>query len=270
MTQLTTSYPSRTATNPKRERVDMSSSYPSEKVNHCIQDADTVKHHLAEFITAQGDISKFISLGENCSSAWYLKQLGLRDAAYPFDWIFSSPDIVVDCIENQFRSYLDKGLIQPNRDQSSAGHKIYHEHLFNHRNPIATEDDYGYVYRCCERFNALKNSNETCCFLITLINEPAKRPMWAKGFTKDFAMPTSQSVDSLTRLFNTVKAHCAGAKFVVVDHYTNSSNSTQAKQISDDVFWIEFHAEGNSTGVFFENKLDDFCFKLSLTGLFGK
>ena len=56
---------------------------------------------------------------------------------------------------------------------------------------------------------------------------------------------------------------------MVVDHYTNSNRASIAKKISDDVFLIEFHADGNSTGVFYENELDDFCIKLSLTGLYG-
>jgi hypothetical protein len=49
--------------------------------------------------------SEVISLGENCNSAWYIKQVGLKKSSYPFDWIYCSPEIINHCIKDSFKTY---------------------------------------------------------------------------------------------------------------------------------------------------------------------
>ena len=255
--------------NPSNNRTDMASSYTSVEVSRHIHEADKAKFQLSKFMGSVEKGTEFVSLGENCSSAWYLKQLGLKEGSYPFDWIFSSPDIVLDCINDKFEKYLDKELISPKDDQVSAGHFYYHSNLFNHRNPLASEDDYNYFKRCCNRFFELVNSQDHSCYLITLINEPSKRPGWAKGFTNQFHMPKDQSIETVSSLIENIKERNINSKFVIIDHYTNSNRPTISKKINDSVFLVEFYAGGESTGVFYKNQLDDFCFKLVLTGLYG-
>lgn len=52
-----------------------------------------------------------VSIGENCNSAWYLKETGNKNASYPYDWIFSSGEIVTHTIKDDFKSFLNKELI---------------------------------------------------------------------------------------------------------------------------------------------------------------
>jgi hypothetical protein len=250
-------------------RLDMTESYAADEISRLMTEANQAKFQLADFMGCDGVGTKIVSLGENCSSAWYIKQLGLKEASFPFDWIFSSPEIVLDCTNDRFEKYLDKSLIVPNRNNTSAGHSYYHKNLFNHRNPLASEDDYSYHKRCCDRFISLLESQDNACFLITLINEPSKRQGWAKGFTNHFLMPKSQTLDSVSELIESIKEKNVNSKFVIVDHYTDSKGFTISEKISEHVFLIKFHANGESTGVFFSNQLDDFRFKLILTGLYG-
>ena len=91
-----------------------------------------------------------VSLGQNCNSSWYLKETGNKEASYPFDWIFSSQKIVVDAINDRFESFIDKRNIISLWEK--AGNKIYHSSLFNHRNPVKSEEDYSYYKRVIERF----------------------------------------------------------------------------------------------------------------------
>ena len=93
-----------------------------------------------------------ISLGENCTTAWYLKQVGIKKYSYPFDWVFSSPEIVEHCIKDNFKSYLNKELIKPIDNGMAAGHFFYHNKMFSHRNPLATTNDSDYYVRCVDRF----------------------------------------------------------------------------------------------------------------------
>lgn len=261
------SKPSHNSTN---DRVDMTSPYSSAQVTLRIKETDIVKSQLAEFMGNNIEGTTFVSLGENCSSAWYLKQIGLKEASYPFDWIFSSPEIVLDCINDNFKKYLNRKFIIPKRNNTSAGHSYYHENLFNHRNPLSSEDDYRYLQRCCNRFIEILESQNSCCYLITLINEPSKRPGWANGFTKTFSMPKNQNLETVSKLIKGITDRNKESKFIIIDHYTNSELSTTSRKVSDDVFFIEFHANAKSTGVFYVDPLDDFCFKQALVGLYGK
>lgn len=254
---------------PSDNRIDMASFCSSVELSRLIGEANQTRSQLSDFISDDMEGCKFVSLGENCSSAWYLKQLGLKEASYPFDWIFSSPDIVFDCINDRFEKYLDKKFIVPKNNSTSAGHSYYHDDFFNHRNPLASDDDYNYHKRCCNRFIELVESKNNVCYLITLINEPSKRPGWAKGFNNKFPMPENQNLETVSKLIRRIKDRNKSSKFVVVDHYTNSNHPTISKIIRDNVFFVEFHASGKSTGVFYPNQLDDFRFKLILSGLYG-
>jgi len=51
---------------------------------------------------------KFISIGTYCSTAYILKVNNLRTESYPFDYIFSSLEIVKHCINDKFNIFLDK------------------------------------------------------------------------------------------------------------------------------------------------------------------
>lgn len=54
---------------------------------------------------------EFISIGPYCAAADILKQNCLRNQAYPFDYIFSSLEMVMHCINDKFQIFLDKNTI---------------------------------------------------------------------------------------------------------------------------------------------------------------
>ncbi len=254
--------------NTKTPRFDMA---------RCAHEADTqfvakskdAQFAIQNFVGSKGLDSTFISLGENCSSAWYLKQVGLKRASYPFDWIFSSPEIVMDCIDDEFEKYLDKSFIEPKEDSMSAGHAYYHSNFFNHRNPLKSEKDYSYYERCCQRFLHTLNSKESIFYLITLINEPSKRPKWANGFLYDFSMPINHDCKSIIPLFDKLKSINKNIRLIVVEHYTDTNRDIEVINMGSDLINIKFNAFGNSTGVFYRDDLDDYCFKIIMTGLHG-
>jgi hypothetical protein len=53
-----------------------------------------------------------ISLGGCCTIASVLRETGLRRAAYPFDWMFSTFDAVYKSIEDDFRLFLDPATLK--------------------------------------------------------------------------------------------------------------------------------------------------------------
>ena len=77
-----------------------------------------------------------ISLGPNCGVSLILDRLGLRLAAYPFDWLYSSLAMVEHCVDDDFRTFLDAGQIDPLRKRQS-NHRFYLDtfnvvRVFNH------------------------------------------------------------------------------------------------------------------------------------------
>ena len=85
-----------------------------------------------------------ISIGENCNSSWYLKETGNKSLSYPFDWLFTSPKVIYDIVNNNFDTFLNKKYIVEKKNKISAGHTLYHDSLFNHKNPLKSSKDFFY------------------------------------------------------------------------------------------------------------------------------
>jgi hypothetical protein len=226
-----------------------------------------VKDELHQFVSVQEKRTVFISLGQNCSTSWYLKQANLKRESYPFDWIFSSPEIILDCMQDRFQKFLDKSLIVEHEEKQTAGHSVYHQNLFNHRNPLLSEEDYAYYQRCCSRFLQEMESNRPKVYVMTLINEPDKRKLWAQGFNQRFMMPTNQDETSVENVIQYLHQYDAEAKFIIVDHYTEGERTVWSRQVSEHVMFVLFKAGGSNNGVRYLDKVDDKCFKLILSGL---
>ena len=105
-------------------------------------------------------------------------------------------------------------------------------------------------------------------FIITLINEPHKRPGWANGFSQRFKMPRAQNYRTIKALSDHIKKINARSQFIVVDHYTNQSRTAKCRIIDASMFTILFSGGGNSTGVYYCDPIDDFCYKLIMSGLY--
>ena len=48
---------------------------------------------------------EIVSLGSNCAVAYQLKELQLRNQAYPFDWAKVSLNSLIKVLENNFTDY---------------------------------------------------------------------------------------------------------------------------------------------------------------------
>ena len=46
-----------------------------------------------------------IPIGSDCGVAELLKKYNLRNASYPFDWIFSTPVMIQHCINDDFKTF---------------------------------------------------------------------------------------------------------------------------------------------------------------------
>ena len=133
---------------------------------------------------------KFISIGPYCSTTDILKENNLRTEAYPFDYIFSSLEIVKHCLNDKFMIFLDKKYYMYGNCKKSTRHSFYcnfldtpllQQHhikfnyskdykvsegnLFNHHNLIDDNDNYEKFKRRCERLLNLIEKNEKIVFV---------------------------------------------------------------------------------------------------------
>jgi hypothetical protein len=129
--------------------------------------------------TSKIEINFAVSLGFTCFSAEYLRKFGLRLSAYPFDWIHSHPQMIIDCLDNNFANFLNKQHFYGNAHEKHCRHTIYDTDLplfthhrpptFFHHNPLVPTDA-NYYLRCVGRFRTLLKKPGAKLFMITLIN----------------------------------------------------------------------------------------------------
>lgn len=130
---------------------------------------------------------KFISIGPNCATADILKSYNVRTEAYPFDYIFSSLEMVKHCIHDKFNIFLDKKYYKNGIHGGSTRHTFYcgfldtpimlkhhmkHNgwntmdwkpssgNLFNHHDLIKDNGNYEKFKRRCERLLSVIENNE--------------------------------------------------------------------------------------------------------------
>jgi hypothetical protein len=129
--------------------------------------------------TGKIEINFAVSLGFTCFSAEFLRKYKLRLAAYPFDWLYSHPQMIVDCLDNNFSNFLNKKYFNGDPGQNHCRHNLYDTSLaifpyhlpptFYHHNPL-NQVDANYHLRCVGRFRNLLKKSGAKLFLITLIN----------------------------------------------------------------------------------------------------
>ncbi len=120
-----------------------------------------------------------VSLGTHCYASWLLQDMGLRRSSSPFDWLFSSPELITHCLQDDFATLLDRGHHEQFGVHRQALHRFYNTGfgtqappmgeppLFFHHNPT-TDDDHARLVRGVERFRRLLDSGDETLFLMVV------------------------------------------------------------------------------------------------------
>ena len=207
-----------------------------------------------------------VSIGENCNTSWYLKETNNKKASYPYDWIFTSPEIISHSIRDEFHSFLDKNMIVEIK-KNRAGHAMYHSSLFNHKNP-RQQKEFDYYRRAVDRFlKLLKNKENAILFVCTVLQEYEKRGSWKKGFNRDFELPNNQTFSSFKETIAVIKEHNTNVKFIFINQFTESVPSLEIKELDADCLWIDFCSQGRNNGVKYVDKFDDAIIKTIYKGM---
>jgi hypothetical protein len=125
-----------------------------------------------------------VSLGTNCYAAWLLQELGLRRGSNPFDWIFSTPAMVLDMLEDDFARFLDPGEHERGDAHGRCRHRFYRERfgvdwVFNHHDPTQPQDA-AYLLRCVDRFRAATGGMDKTLLLMVNIEAPVRQDQFGR------------------------------------------------------------------------------------------
>lgn len=207
---------------------------------------------------------EYIGLGQNCNASWYIKASGNKRASYPFDWVFTTPEIILDMLGDDFEAFLDRSKFIPHG--TDAGHERYHEWFFGHRNPASSDKDHDYLKRCVERWNARMASKEPIVFVTIVLNEFEKRKRWRIGFTKGFSLPKAQTISDFDQLKNKLLSINPNCRFLFIEQYTEQAFSMNIQHKDDHSLWVKFNSMGINSGVQYVNRVDDEAMKILLSG----
>jgi len=197
---------------------------------------------------------KYCSLGNNCSASTILKKAELKTESYPFDWIFSSEQMVKHCIEDDFKIFLDKSQYNTNLvDSHICEHEFYstmvenyqdvkgkEKVIFNHHNPLTNDKDYSYFERCVVRFRELLASDEEKIFILFQIGAEDI----TNGITESLKL--SEFLKNYTNNFT-----------LIVMHQTIGNRQHYQLIKGENLRFINLQTFSKSLGLGFENAIDD-------------
>ena len=150
-------------------------------------------------------INYVCSLRTSCHTTCWIKNMDFKKCSYPFDWIFASPEIVIDCLSDDFKTLLNKKyhIKHLTKQKGKSGHKKYDEKLFNHHD-VLKKKDYNYFVRCVNRFHELSKKNESKLFIIT--------------FTNQYEDILDKEIENINKIYNLLKSYTNNFELLVVYH----------------------------------------------------
>jgi hypothetical protein len=132
---------------------------------------------------------EFISIGPYCSAGDILRDNGFKKMSYPFDYIFSSLEMIKHCINDRFKTFLDQSYYKYCSETSTQHlfyskfidteilrrHHIYcgqihiandltNREVFVHHN-LSNSDIYSAYVRRCNRLLDLIDNNSKIVFV---------------------------------------------------------------------------------------------------------
>jgi hypothetical protein len=191
-----------------------------------------------------------ISLGSHCHTAQILKGLDLRTWSAPFDWIFSSPGMVRDCLADDFSDLLDRRHYEstplherqaPN--ETRCRHLLYRDRhaipfVFNHHDPAASDEDYRFLQAGVRRLRAALD-----------------RPGARNRFYLMTALPTEAATVRAIR--DALTARGAINHLLMLQLHQGESRTVSVLAQEPQLDWLRIEIRSPSVGVRFADPADD-------------
>ena len=136
-----------------------------------------------------------ISLGSNCYPASLLSRFGARSASGPFDWVFSTPAMVRDCLDDDFAAFLDPSHYRfvpieerADPDYNRVSHTLFEQRyaiaapVFNHTDAHLPAGQ-AYLRRCVDRLRTALAETRPMRFLLIVQKRPGASDVFRQTLT---------------------------------------------------------------------------------------
>jgi len=181
-------------------------------------------YHLDQ--TMQTEVNQeplFVSLGSYCTTAHWHRHLGLRKAAFPFDWIVSfDGERLIEIIESDFLHFLNPAFLTV-AQSGDLLHTYYHLEFLNEGDwSLADRSMENFLLKCqrrIDRFRLLENYRGKVFFVRTAI--PPSVP--TEGRVWQFNDNVNISSQFAKRLYAALKRRFPALNFdlVIVNEHVN-------------------------------------------------
>jgi hypothetical protein len=182
------------------------------------------------------------SLGPHCHSSYLLKSNNLKKASYPFDWIFTNHSIIQKIVDNNFIDFLNKEYYI-NINNKKCGHKLYHDTMFWHHNPLLNNADYQYFNRCTSRFQNMLLSDEEKLF-IYLVKDVKE-------------IDENLFENNIQLLSNCLRKHTNNFRILAIVIYPNKEKNNYKFVTIENVDFLYVDVLSSSNGIQFLNDKDN-------------
>lgn len=210
-------------------------------------------------------IQHFISLGTLCHPARMLQRIHVKNVSYPFDWMFTDENVVIDILNDDFNKFMDKsyyGDVKNKFSERTCGHSLYHEDFFFHKNP-RNEDDYLYYQRCINRFKGMLRDPGEKLFIMMYSPGSTKHPTDVyKLFNEEYHTETILNNLRLRgeNLNNTLMKFTNNYKLLIVMNFGNNEKQSFQMVHHGNIHYLTLNTLSESTGVTFKDNADNLYF----------
>ncbi len=104
---------------------------------------------------------EFVSLGDHCLLALYMKKYNLRHQSYPFDWIVSNLDMVTHILKSDFKYLIDDPTYYYRYMPNLSSKDMFSHHKVNDKKTKP------YMERCVNRLKNINSENLIVFIAIT-------------------------------------------------------------------------------------------------------
>ncbi len=210
-------------------------------------------------------IQHFISLGTLCHPARMLQRIHVKNVSYPFDWMFTDENVVIDILNDDFNKFMDKsyyGDVKNKFSERTCGHSLYHEDFFFHKNP-RNEDDYLYYQRCINRFKGMLRDPGEKLFIMMYSPGSTKHPTDVyKLYNEEYHTETILNNLRLRgeNLNNTLMKFTNNYKLLIVMNFGNNEKQSFQMVHHGNIHYLTLDTLSESTGVTFKDNADNLYF----------
>ena len=185
------------------------------------------------------EINYTCSLGSLCHSSQILKRNNYKKCSYPFDWIFSNYDIIINCLEDDFNIFLDKSYYNI-ISETQCGHSKYSYNMWWHHNPLINVNNYNYYVRCVDRFRDLLKKQEHKLFITIYVN-----------------LSDNYDKNTIINFNNKLSKYTSNYTLLFISHIPDKEQNKHEFTYHDNIHFLELHTLSQSNGVNFSNDDDN-------------